>query len=108
MPSKKLRLTVRLTPEEHAKISEYAKRAGLSLSTFAKRVCLGTPVPSLEHRQAVRDIIKASADLGRLGGLLKLALSEKPEGGDKFTLQRLLREIEAGQLQLKNAARNVR
>lgn len=104
MPSKKLRLTVRLTPEEHAKISEYAKLAGVSLSTFAKRVCMGTPVPSLEHRQAVRDIIKANADLGRLGGLLKLALAE---GGDKFTLQRLLREIEAGQLQLKNAARNI-
>ena len=105
MPSKKLRLTVRLTPEEHAQISEYAKRAGVSRSTFAKRVCLGMPVPSLEHQQAVRDIIKASANLGRLGGLLKLALAE---GSDKFTLQRLLREIEVGQLQLKNAARNIR
>ena len=56
----------------------------------------------------MRDILKASADLGRLGGLLKLALSEKGEGGDKLALQRLLREIEAGQLQLKNAARNIR
>ena len=106
MPSKKLRLTVRLTPEEHAQISEYAKRAGVSRSTFAKRVCLGMPVPSLEHQQAVRDIIKASANLGRLGGLFKLALAENrcPE----HELRRLLREIEAGQLQLKNAARNVR
>ena len=108
MPSKKLRITVYLTPEEHAQVSKYAARAGLSLSTFAKRVCTGTAVPSLEHSQAVRDILKASADLGRLGGLLKLALSAKPEGGDRFTLQRLLREIEAGQLQLKNAARNIR
>ena len=104
MPSKKLRLTVRLNPEEHSQISEYAKRAGVSLSTFAKRVCMGTPVPTLEHRQAVRDIIKASADLGRLGGLLKLTLAE---GGDKFTLQRLLREIETGQIQLKNAAKTM-
>ena len=70
--------------------------------------CTGAAVPTLEHRQAVRDILKASADLGRLGGLLKLALSEKGEGGDKLALQRLLREIEAGQLQLKNAARNIR
>ena len=104
MPSKRPRITVYLTPEEHAQISEYATRAGLSLSTFAKRVCTGAAVPTLEHRQAVRDILKANADLGRLGGLLKLALAE---GGDKFALQRLLREIEAGQLQLKNAARNV-
>lgn len=106
MPSKKLRLTVRLTMEEHIQISEYAKRAGLSLSTFAKRVCLGTPVPGLEQQQAVRDIIKASANLGRLGGLLKLALTENR--GPEHELRRLLREIEAGQLQLKNAARNVR
>ena len=35
-------------------------------------------------------------------------LQEHAEGGDRFTLQRLLREIEAGQLQLKNAARNIR
>jgi uncharacterized protein (UPF0128 family) len=108
MPSKRPRITVYLTPEEHTQISEYATRAGLSLSTFAKRVCTGAAVPTLEHRQAVRDILKASADLGRLGGLLKLALSEKGEGGDKLALQRLLREIEAGQLQLKNAARNIR
>ena len=105
MPSKRPRITVYLTPEEHTQIAEYATRAGLSLSTFAKRVCTGAAVPTLEHRQAVRDILKASADLGRLGGLLKLTLAE---GGDKFTLQRLLREVEAGQLQLKNAARNIR
>jgi hypothetical protein len=58
----------------------------------------------MEHRQAVNDILKANADLGRLGGLLKLVLSE---GGDKFTLPRLLREIEAGQNTLKAAARKI-
>lgn len=69
MPSKKKRLPIYLTDEEHALISEYAARAGISLSTFAKRVCTGMAVPSLEHKQAVQDIIKARADLGRLGGL---------------------------------------
>jgi len=58
----------------------------------------------MEHQQAVKDIIKANADLGRLGGLLKLALSE---GGDKSVLSRLLREIEAGQNALKAAARKI-
>ena len=61
MPSKRPRITVYLTPEEHAQISEYATRAGLSLSTFAKRVCTGAAVPTLEHRQAVKDILKANA-----------------------------------------------
>ena len=108
MPSKKLRITVYLSPEEHAQISASAARAGISLSTFAKRVCTGLEVPSLEHRQAVRDMLKANADLARLGGLFKLALSEKPEGHDRFILQKLLRDIEASQRELKAAIMRVR
>ena len=105
MPSKKPRITVYLTPEEHGQISEFATRAGISLSTFAKRVCTGMAVPSLEHKQAVQDIIKARADLGRLGGLLKQAIAAD---GDKITLQRLLREVDAGMRELKAAAMRVR
>ena len=104
MPSKKQRITVYLEPEEYSRIQASAQRAGISLSTFCKRVCLGMGVPSMEHKQTVKDILKANADLGRLGGLLKLALSE---GGDKITLPRLLREIEAGQNALKAAARKL-
>jgi hypothetical protein len=104
MPSKKQRITVYLGAGEYSQIQTSAQRAGLPLSTFCKRVCTGTPVPGLEHRQAVKDILKANADLGRLGGLLKLALSED---GDKIALPRLLREIEAGQSALKAAARNI-
>jgi hypothetical protein len=58
----------------------------------------------MEHQQAVKDILKVNADLGRLGGLLKLALSE---GGDKISLSRLLREIDMGQNLLKTAARKI-
>ena len=105
MPSKKKRLPVYLTDEEYAEISASAARAGISLSTFAKRVCLGMAVPSLEHKQAVQNIIKARADLGRLGGLLKQAIAAD---GDKITLQRLLREVDAGMRELKAAALKIR
>ena len=108
MPSKKLRLTVYLTPEEHAAITASANRAGVSLSTFAKRVCSGMPVPSLEHALAVKDMLRINADLARLGGLFKLALSEKPEGSDKFILQKLLRDIEATQRDLQAAIARLR
>ena len=53
-------------------------------------------------------MLKANADLARLGGLFKLALSEKPEGHDKFNLQKLLRDIEASQRELKAAIARVR
>ena len=104
MPSKKRRIAMYLGPDEYDNIQASANRAGISLPTFCKRVCIGIPVPSMEHQQAVKDILKANADLGRLGGLLKLALAE---GGDKITLPRLLREIDAGQNVLKAAARKI-
>ena len=107
MPSKKQRITVYLGPEEYSRIQESATKAGLSLSTFCKRVCIGIPVPGLEHRQAVKDILKANADLSRLGGLFKLALSSTSEGQDRITLQRLMREIESGMTQLKTLARKI-
>lgn len=105
MPSKKKRLPVYLTDEEYAQIAESASRAGISLSRFAKLVCIGMAVPSLEHKKAVQEIIKARAGLGRLGGLLKQAIAA---GGDKITLQRLLREVDAGMRELKAAAMKIR
>ena len=105
MPSKKKRLPVYLTDEEYAEISAFAARAGISCSRFARLVCTGTPVPTLEHKQAVQEIIKARADLSRLGGLLKQAIAAD---GDKITLQRLLREVDAGMRELKAAALKIR
>ena len=105
MPSKKPRITVYLTPEEHAEISASAARAGISLSQFAKLVCTGMAVPSLEHKQAVQEIIKARADLGRLGGLFKQGIAA---GGDKTVLHRLLRELDVGMQELKAAAMRIR
>ena len=55
-------------------------------------------------KQAVQEIIKARADLGRFGELLKQAIAA---GGDKHTLNRLLREADAGVRELKAAAMRV-
>jgi len=107
MPSRKQRITVYLGPEEYSRIQESAQKTGLSLSTFCKRVCIGTPVPGLEHRQAVKDILKTGADLGRLGGLFKLTLSSAHKDHDRNTTQRLLREIESCLIQLKALARKI-
>jgi len=105
MPSKKAVLKTYLTPEEYKSIQEHADRAGLSLSSFAKCVCLGQPTPSLEKQHARRDLLKINADLGRLGGLFKLCLSEKdtPTQALCMEVRRVLREIEARQRELKAA-----
>lgn len=109
MPTKKLAVWVYVTTEEHAQISANAERAGLSRSTYAKRVCLGQPTPSLEKQHARRDLLRIYADLGRLGGLFKLCLSNKdiqlaalhPE------VRRVLREIETRQMELKAAVARI-
>lgn len=105
MPSKKAVLKTYLTPDEYKSIQEHADRAGLSLSTFAKRVCLGQPTPSLEKQHARRDLLKINADLGRLGGLFKLCLSEKDMLTQAMHMEarRLLSEIESRQRELKAA-----
>ena len=105
MPTRKLILRTYLTPEEHAQIKASASKAGLSLSTFSKRVCLGYSVPSLEHQEARIELRRLKGDLGRLGGLFKQAIAE---GGDKFALHRLLREVDIGMRELKTAAMKIR
>jgi hypothetical protein len=75
MPSKKRVIKLYVSDEEMDRILENADRAGLSLSTFGKRVCLGQSVESRVDAKTVLELLKVSADMGRLGGLLKLWLS---------------------------------
>ena len=89
MPSKKYVLKTYLTQEEHKQVKVSADKAGLSLSTFSKRVCLGFSVPSLEHQEARIELRRLKGDLGRLGGLVKQALAN---GADRRTVHHLLHE----------------
>jgi hypothetical protein len=76
MPSRKAVLKVYLTEDEMNQIADHAGRAGLSLSTFCKRVCLGCEVKSLMDQKAMLELVRIGGNFGRLGGLLKLSLSE--------------------------------
>ena len=100
MPTKKLILRTYLTPEEHAQIRASANKAGLSLSTFSKRVCLGFSVPSLEHQEARIELRRLKGDLGRLGGLVKQAMAN---GADRQIVHRLLHELDARQREVQKA-----
>ncbi len=93
-----------LTPEEYNAILASARRAGLSLSTFSKRVCQGTPVPSLEHQEARLELRRIKGDLGRLGGLVKQALAG---GADRQLVHRLLHELDARQRELRDAVARI-
>jgi hypothetical protein len=93
-----------LTPEEYSAVQASARRAGLSLSTFSKRVCMGTPVPSLEHQEARLELRRIKGDLGKLGGLIKQALAN---GEDRGLVHRLLHELDARQRELRDAVARI-
>ncbi len=87
-----------VTPDEYKSVAKIAAQTHLSISEFIRRVCLGHEPKSKIDQEAVLGIIKVSADLGRLGGLLKLALSE--EAISRQEGNTLLDEIRATKRQL--------
>ena len=83
-----------LTQKEYQLIAESAAKARLPVSKFCKRVCLAQDVRSTVDHQAVLALAKANADMGRLGGLFKMFLSEGKAGQYADELRATLRSIE--------------
>lgn len=81
--------------DEKKRIEENANRAGLSLSSFLLEVGQGYEVKNTIDRQSVLDLMKVSADLGRLGGLFKLWLTNDPKTANfnKRHIEEIIRQI---------------
>ncbi len=62
-------------PEERAEIETLARHSGHSVSTYLCLVGQGYRVTSIIDYRQVQELAKINGDLGRLGGLLKLWLS---------------------------------
>jgi hypothetical protein len=92
-----------LTAAERDRLNQIARKAGLSLSRFMRDVCLGYKVRSFEHEEFKLDLLKTRAELGRLGGLLKLALSAPGRFGpdDQSALRELLGQLAQRQNEIK-------
>lgn len=91
-------MKVFVTDGERERIEERAKVAGLSVSAYLRNAGLGHPIRSVLDYDAVRDLAKVNGDQGRLGGLLKLWLVDRPgRGAPETDVRRLLERI--GELQ---------
>ena len=93
-----------MTAAEYGEIVASSQKAGISLSEFVKRACLGSRIPSREDHQARRELLKVNADLGRLGGLLKQALAG---GSNKGQISSLLHRIDQIQKVLQERIREI-
>lgn len=69
-------------PEEKMLIQENAETSGLSVACFVCRVAMGYQVDSIADIKQVNELSRVNADLGRLGGLLKLWLANDPRTVD--------------------------
>jgi hypothetical protein len=73
-----------------------APSSGLSMSVHLKTLGLAHEPKSVLDAERVGDLLKACGDLGRLGGLLKLWLVEKPgQGASADEVRHLLEQIQA-------------
>ncbi|MDP1773633.1 MAG: conjugal transfer protein TraJ [Methylobacter sp.] len=63
------------TPLERQTIFEKAEQCGLSASNYLRAIGLGMGVTSVIDHRKVDELVRVNGDLGRLGGLLKLWLS---------------------------------
>ncbi len=77
----------------------WLKMIKLSLSTFVRNVCVGYRVESKKDCRTRSELLRFHADLGRVGGLYKLALSENQ---NTLQVRPLLRELEWLQTKLKD------
>ncbi len=62
-------------PEERQHIETNAKSVGLTLSTYLLNIGIGYQVRGIVDNKQVEELARINGDLGRLGGLLKLWLT---------------------------------
>jgi hypothetical protein len=87
-------LRVTVTAAEKATIQARAAEAGLSLASYLRASALGRQVRSVLDHKAVGELVKVAGDQGRLGGLLKLWLTDQPgRGVPEIEVRRLLNRL---------------
>ena len=98
-------LRVVVSPSERAAIEKRAAAANLSVSAYLRTAGLNKTMRSTVDHEAVAKLAKLNGDQGRLGGLLKLWLTDQPgRGVPARDIRNLLEQIEALQSRLVDVA----
>jgi hypothetical protein len=92
------RVTVRLGAEHIEQLEALCRSSGLDRNEVLRRAILDASIPSWEAFEGLTQIRKVQADQNRLGGLLKLALSN---GVDRAALRHTLAAIERTSAKLR-------
>lgn len=92
-------LRVPVLHDEELAIKSHAAQAGLSIAEYLRRIGLGYQIQSVIDQDYVLQLSKINADMGRLGGLLKLWLVQDRRVAhfDHRTVKALLNRIQTTQ-----------
>lgn len=102
-------LRVPVFPEEKNEIEANARRAGVSVARYLRDVGQGYQIKGIMDYQQVRELVRVNGDLGRLGGLLKLWLTDDVRTA-KFgeaTILALLGRMETAQEEISRIMKSV-
>jgi hypothetical protein len=96
-------------PEERRSIEVGADAAGLSLSAYLRTVGMGYEIRSILDHTRVEELARINGDLGRLGGLLKLWLTDDARTArfGESTIPAVLARIEDTQSKMHEVMRAV-
>ncbi len=102
-------LHVPVRPDEKAAIEKLAATTGLPVAAYLRNVGLGYQVHNILDRDRVDELARINGDLGRLGGLLKLWLTDAPHTAqyDERLILALLSKIENTQDKMQEIMRTV-
>ena len=95
-------LRVPVFDDEKDAIEAQAARAGMSVARYLREVGQGYQITGVVDCQQVRELARINGDLGRLGGLLKLWLTQdqRARAFGEDTIRAVLSRIEATQDQM--------
>ena len=106
MKSRIVVFKVYLTPEEKEAIAANAKGSRMAISAYLRSRAMGEAPASGLDLDEMNKLLKVSADLGRLGGLMKMLLTNDERLEDmgremgRATIDGVLVDIRATQAQL--------
>jgi len=102
-------LRVPVHPDEEAQIKRNAAVVGRSVAAYLRNVGLGYEVRGILDNSRVEELARINGDLGRLGGLLKLWLTNDDRTAQfgEATIRALLSKIEDTQDAMHGVIRQV-
>ena len=102
-------LRVPVFPDERAAIEQNAARAGMSVAKFLREVGQGYHITGVVDYEQVIELSRINGDLGRLGGLLKLWLTndERTAAFGEGTIRALLHRIETTQDEMGEVMKSI-